>query len=1057
MKKFLSITGMWVVLTMTLCGQTTVFFENFEGAWTLPPTLSPAWSGTTTPEDNVWHRNDYTTGWTSTSGSYSPGGANSTTYSARFHTYDASSGTSGDLITPTIDLSGYVTGINKLEFYHINTSGSDALNIYYSINDGSTWSASVLTLGISSTWTKYIVTIPSTSATTKIKFTATSDYGTTDIGVDEFKIMNAIPMTGTKTIDPFGSGPDNYFTFTAAINALNANGVGTGGVTFNVASGNTFIEDPPAITATGTAANPIVFQKSGGSSNPVISATGGAGTSDAGIIITGGDYITFNGIDISATGTTLEYGYLIRNASATDGALYNSIRNAKITLNRTNTSSIGILQSASTSFGGGITPTSTAGANAFNLYYNITVENAYHGIWFYGNSTYFDSDCQVGITGGGTTTIGAATANDIGNGTSTSYGIRAYYQKNLSVFNTEIRNVTTTAASVYGLSCESSQGTSQVYNNKIHDIKTTSTSTSYYVYGISASASSTVGDKLNIYNNALYAFDHGITSASATIVHRTLNFTAGNINVYYNSARIDEDAIPSSALLYLASGTFNVNNNILASFSTGGATSKRFCYYVSSGTISSSSNNLLYIDGTLTNNFVGYGSAGDRASLQAFAASISPAAPVIGLEGGSGNADPIFTSASNLTFAGSTPARYSGIPVTGITTDINGTARDASRPTMGAYETTQGQNDKSAPYFSNVSITSGLSPVVSVTLTDNSSSVNNATIRLWYRLQGSSVAYTGLDADAKPTGAMNGTYTWNTALAALAQGTYQFYIAARDDQGAGAGIWVYPMWATTWAGWAGADPPNFTANPDAAANVNTLVKQANLAGGTYEVGDDQPVLKKLTDVAAQLNSSILLGNVTYELNPTYDGTTGETYPVVFNQYSTSGGNWSVTIQVKTGASARTTSGNSANPLIRLNGADNMTFDGRAGGTGSTIAWTIQNTNTGGNAFTFINDAQSNTIQYCDLISVNNTTSLGVIIFGTTTGTSGNDNNTVTYCNIHDDGTNFPLYGIYSLGTSTTLNTWNSGITVSNNNIYNFYINGGNPIGIYIAGGSTQWT
>jgi hypothetical protein len=65
-------------------------------------------------------------------------------------------------------------------------------------------------------------------------------------------------LTGTKTI------PGNYATIAAAITDLNTQGVGTGGVTFNVASGYTESTTAPLIvTATGTAANPIVFQKSG--------------------------------------------------------------------------------------------------------------------------------------------------------------------------------------------------------------------------------------------------------------------------------------------------------------------------------------------------------------------------------------------------------------------------------------------------------------------------------------------------------------------------------------------------------------------------------------------------------------------------------------------------------------------------------------------------------------------------------------------------------------------------------------------------------------------------
>jgi roadblock/LC7 domain-containing protein len=183
-------------------------------------------------------------------------------------------------------------------------------------------------------------------------------------------------------------------------------------------------------------------------------------------------------------------------------------------------------------------------------------------------------------------------------------------------------------------------------------------------------------------------------------------------------------------------------------------------------------------------------------------------------------------------------------------------------------------------------------------------------------------------------------------------------------------------------------------NKPAGSSNTDNITLVDLPGGTYEVGDNQPVLKKLTDVAAQLNGANVLGNVIYELNATYNGTTGETFPVVFNQFATTGGNWTVTIRVKSGVTTRTTSGNTANPLITLDGADNITFDGRAGGTGSTIAWNISNTNTGGIAMNLLNDAQTNTIRYCDLIAVNPAS--GVVVFGSTTGNQGNDNNIIAW-------------------------------------------------------------
>ena len=65
----------------------TIFSQNFDGAWTLPSTLTPAWSGTSTG-DLAWHKTGFTTGWSSTGGAYSPLGANLTSASARFHSYD---------------------------------------------------------------------------------------------------------------------------------------------------------------------------------------------------------------------------------------------------------------------------------------------------------------------------------------------------------------------------------------------------------------------------------------------------------------------------------------------------------------------------------------------------------------------------------------------------------------------------------------------------------------------------------------------------------------------------------------------------------------------------------------------------------------------------------------------------------------------------------------------------------------------------------------------------------------------------------------------------------
>ena len=81
------------------------------------------------------------------------------------------------------------------------------------------------------------------------------------------------PLTGIKTI------PGSYATISAAVSALNSQGVGSGGVTFNVSSGYTeTLTARINLTATGTQANPIVFQKNGSGANPKITAYAGSAT-----------------------------------------------------------------------------------------------------------------------------------------------------------------------------------------------------------------------------------------------------------------------------------------------------------------------------------------------------------------------------------------------------------------------------------------------------------------------------------------------------------------------------------------------------------------------------------------------------------------------------------------------------------------------------------------------------------------------------------------------------------------------------------------------------------
>lgn len=478
-----------------------------------------------------------------------------------------------------------------------------------------------------------------------------------------YAINNLLPTTATLLHD----GTDNFNNFTDAINALNDNGI-SGPVSLGVIAGQTFTEDCPAITATGTSASTITFAKFGPGANPVIQPTGGAGSSDAGITISGGDYFTFNGIDITiASGTAVEYGYLIKNASATDGAMNNIIANSKITLDRANTSSRAIYQYRA------FTASAASGANSTNVFHKNTIENCYQGIYLTGSSAYPDLNCIVDSN-----MVGAATADDIGGGSSACTGIRASYQSGIAIAANTVRNITTTGAAVYGIYLEGAQGTNNVFNNDVYTIGTTSTSTSNLVYGIRADINSTF--TTNIFNNMVSDLNHGIVTASATQVIRGIATGVsgtGTGNIAYNSVSISEDGAPSSTAFYFGTGTANLANNVFANFSTPDATSKRYCIYQGTGTIVSGYNDL-YIDNAGTNNFIGY-STTDQATLAAWQIASG------GQDLTSISVDPAFTSTTNLHTIASA-LNGTGTPVAGITIDIDGDLRDATYPDMGADE-----------------------------------------------------------------------------------------------------------------------------------------------------------------------------------------------------------------------------------------------------------------------------------------------------------------------------------------------------------------------------------
>lgn len=156
------------------------------------------------------------------------------------------------------------------------------------------------------------------------------------------------------------------------------------------------------------------------------------------------------------------------------------------------------------------------------------------------------------------------------------------------------------------------------------------------------------------------------------------------------------------------------------------------------------------------------------------------------------------------------------------------------------------------------------------------------------------------------------------------------------------------------------------------------------------------------------------------------------------------------------ASGCTLSGSVNGPLIELNGADNVTIDGRVNITGITKSLTITNTNNGSSASTilFKESAESNTVKYCTVKGASTNTSGGVIFFSTSSSGNGNDGNTIDRNDITSDAAGRPVNVIFSQGTASYEN---SGNTISNNNIYNFFSASSASNGVSIGSNSTAWT
>ncbi len=217
---------------------------------------------------------------------------------------------------------------------------------------------------------------------------------------------------------------------------------------------------------------------------------------------------------------------------------------------------------------------------------------------------------------------------------------------------------------------------------------------------------------------------------------------------------------------------------------------------------------------------------------------------------------------------------------------------------------------------------------------------------------------------------------------------------------------------------------------------------------TVGSGGDYATLKAAFDA---INAGTVTGSITLQIiSSITDNNTA-----ALSASGTGSANYTSVLMYPT-ASGYTLSGSVLNPLIALNGADNVTIEGRVNASGSVIDLVITNTRvaTAASTIRFLNSAQNNTIQYCTIKGSETNSGSGIILFSTSATGNGNDNNVISHNNLTSDAAGRPINVIYSSGTS---GRENSGNIISNNNMYNFLTADYSARGVNIASNSIDWT
>ncbi|MBS1734567.1 MAG: hypothetical protein JST02_14825, partial [Bacteroidetes bacterium] len=404
-----------------------------------------------------------------------------------------------------------------------------------------------------------------------------------------------------------GTGCGSFDKISSAVSYINTWGI-AGAVIFNIAPGYT--ETAPvggyAITATGTAANTITFQRAGAGNNPIITAglqTAGS-NNDAVFKIIGGDYITIRNLTLQenagntvtatgATNTMTEWGVALLYATTSNGPSNNTIEADSISLNKNYPNSFGIysnLRHSAAAVGASADITNTSGGS--NKIYSNAISNVNNPIVLIGAGAAMTPSNDIGgiasatansITdwGSNTANSGAATFAGV---VSTVSGIYAANQTALNISWNSISNATAVNAGAAGFraihtdyagTAPSGTFTNTISNNSIQ-LRSSSTGAGDALEGIrlanTVGSAAVAGITTNVTNNNISMILSG--AASGTTIAAVANaFPCGVLNISNNIIKGNSSTATTGGFAGITNSaavatTININNNQFGDAST---------------------------------------------------------------------------------------------------------------------------------------------------------------------------------------------------------------------------------------------------------------------------------------------------------------------------------------------------------------------------------------------------------------------------------------------------------------------------------------------------------